>query len=279
MNINNFTIKSQEAVQRAQQLAMQQQNASVELGHLLRGVLEVDENVAPFVFKKLGVNVNAVRQALDAIVAGYPTQTGGGTPYFSRPAGETLQRANVHLKEFGDEYVALEHLLLALLDASDPVAQMLKDAGVTKKGLVAAIQELRRGSRVTSNSAEGSYNALNKYATNLNERARNGKLDPVIGRDEEIRRVLHILARRTKNNPILVGAPGVGKTAIIEGLAHRIVEGDVPEDLRDKDIYSLDMGAPQKTRYRFRRGSFPLRPFGCWLPSPTCSTGYRSVRS
>ncbi|NET34356.1 MAG: ATP-dependent chaperone ClpB [Cyanothece sp. SIO1E1] len=242
MNFNNLTIKSQEALQRAQQIAMGQQNPSIELGHLLKGVLEVDDGVAPYVFKKLGINLNAVTQTLDSIVASYPTGS-TGNQYLSRPATEAIQKANLLLKEFGDEYVALEHLLLGIISVKDTVAQMLKDAGATEKAMKAAVREMRKGAKVTSSSAEGSYNALKKYAVNLNERAQNGKLDPVIGRDEEIRRVLHILARRTKNNPILIGEPGVGKTAIIEGLAHRIINGDVPEDLADKQIYALDMGA------------------------------------
>jgi ATP-dependent Clp protease ATP-binding subunit ClpB len=208
----------------------------------MKGILETDEQVTPFVFKKLGVNVNVIRQTVDSIVQSYP-KVSGGEQYLSRTTAEALQKANTALKEFGDEYVALEHLLLGILRTSDQVAQLLKDSGVSEKGLKTAIQDLRKGSKVTTASAEDAYNALGKYATNLNERARTGKLDPVIGRDEEIRRVLHILARRTKNNPILIGQPGVGKTAIIEGLAHRIVEGDVPEDLTDKEIYALDMGA------------------------------------
>jgi ATP-dependent Clp protease ATP-binding subunit ClpB len=242
MNLNNLTIKSQEAVQRAQQIAMERQHQPIELGHLMKGILETDEQVTPFVFKKLGVNVNVIRQAVDSIVQSYP-KVSGGEQYLSRTTAEALQKANTALKEFGDEYVALEHLLLGILRTRDQVAQLLKDSGVSEKGLKTAIQDLRKGSKVTTASAEDAYNALGKYATNLNERARTGKLDPVIGRDEEIRRVLHILARRTKNNPILIGQPGVGKTAIIEGLAHRIVEGDVPEDLTDKEIYALDMGA------------------------------------
>ena len=244
MNLNNFTIKSQEAVQRAQQLAMEHHAPSIELGHLLQGLMDVDESVTPFVLKKLSVNYEAVQSALQSIVQSYPKVTGEGSQqYLARSTNEALQRANTFLKTFGDEYVALEHILLGILAVKDSVSQMLKDSGVTEKGLIAAIEDLRKGKKVTTNSAEGAYNALGKYAINLNERARNGKLDPVIGRDEEIRRVLHILARRTKNNPILIGEPGVGKTAIIEGLAHRIVNGDVPEDLRDKDIYALDMGA------------------------------------
>ena len=242
MNLNNFTIKAQEAVQHAQQIAMQEEHQAIEPAHLLKGILQVDENVTPFVLKKLGVNFDNVKRAVDSIIQSYPAVS-GGNQYLSRTATEALQKANTYLKEFGDEFVALEHLLLGILAVKDSTAQMLKDSGITEKALKAAVHELRKGKRVTTHSAEDSYNALNKYAINLNERARNGKLDPVIGREDEIRRVLHILARRTKNNPILIGEPGVGKTAIVEGLAHRIVDGDVPEDLRDKDIFSLDMGA------------------------------------
>lgn len=241
MHFKNFTIKSQEAVQRANQIAIEHQNQVLEPGHILKGILETDENVSPFIFKKLGVNFKAIQAALDAIIKSFSKNS--GNQYLSRAGAEVFQKANTFLKEFGDEYVALEHLLLGILKTDSNTSQMLKDSGVTEKGLKAAIQELRKGSKVVSASAEGVYNALSKYATNLNERAQTGKLDPVIGRDEEIRRVLHILARRTKNNPILVGQPGVGKTAIIEGLAHRIVNGDVPEDLQDKEIYALDMGA------------------------------------
>ncbi len=242
MNLNNFTIKAQEAVQHAQQIAMQEQHQAIEPAHLLKGILQVDENVTPFVLKKLGVNFDNIKKATDSIIQSYPSVS-GGSQYLSRIATEVLQKANTYLKDFGDEFVALEHILLALLSVKDSTTQMLKDAGITEKALKAGIEELRKGRRVTTHSAENSYNALGKYAVNLNEMARNGKLDPVIGREDEIRRVLHILARRTKNNPILIGEPGVGKTAIIEGLAHRIVDGDVPEDLRDKDIFSLDMGA------------------------------------
>lgn len=242
MNLNNFTIKAQEAVQHAQQIAMQEQHQAIEPAHLLKGILQVDENVTPFVLKKLGVNFDNIKKATDSIIQSYPSVS-GGSQYLSRTATEVLQKANTYLKDFEDEFVALEHILLALLGVKDSTTQMLKDAGITEKALKAAIEELRKGKRVTTHSAENSYNALGKYAVNLNEMARNGKLDPVIGREDEIRRVLHILARRTKNNPILIGEPGVGKTAIIEGLAHRIVDGDVPEDLRDKDIFSLDMGA------------------------------------
>ncbi|MFT4534514.1 MAG: ATP-dependent Clp protease ATP-binding subunit ClpB [Saprospiraceae bacterium] len=242
MNLKNFTIKSQEAVERAQQIAKESEHQSVEVAHLMKGILEIDENVTPFVLKKLGVNFNIVKQAVDSILESYP-KVSGGEQYLSRTASDALQKANTYLKEFGDEYVSLEHMLLGILKTKDQVSQMLKDSGVTEKGLIAAIHDLRKGKKVTSSSAEDTYNSLEKYAINLNEKAKSGKLDPVIGRDEEIRRVLHILARRTKNNPILIGQPGVGKTAIIEGLAHRIIEGDVPEDLQDKEIYALDMGA------------------------------------
>ncbi|MEL6274127.1 MAG: ATP-dependent chaperone ClpB [Bacteroidota bacterium] len=243
MQLNNFTIKSQEAVQRAAQMAMENRQQAIEVGHLLKAMLEVDDSLIPFLLKKLGVNTNIIKQAIDSHVTSMPTVSGEGQQYLSRTAGTMLQRANVEMKEMGDEFVSLEHLLLAVLHVKDPVAEILKDAGVRTDELKKAIEELRKGKKVTSNSAENAYNALGKYAINLNERARSGKLDPVIGRDEEIRRVLHILARRSKNNPILIGEPGVGKTAIVEGLAHRIVNGDVPEDLREKDIYSLDMGA------------------------------------
>ena len=242
MNLNNLTIKSQEALQRAHQIALEHEHQAIEAGHLMKGLLDVDENVTPFIFKKLGVNYSAVKQAIDSMVSSY-AKGNAASQYLSRTAVDVVQYANNYLKEFGDEYVALEHLLLGLLRVRDSVSRLLKDSGVTEKGLKAAIRELRKGNKVTSNSAEGSYNALNKYAINLNEQARNGKLDPVIGREDEIRRVLHILARRTKNNPILIGEPGVGKTAIIEGLAHRITNGDIPEDLRDKEIFALDMGA------------------------------------
>ena len=242
MNFNNFTIKSQEVLQRASEIAVGNQQQSIDPAHLLKAIFEVDENVTPFLFKKLGVNFSAIKSAIDSIVAGVPKVT-GAQQVLSRNGVELAQQANVAAREMGDEYVSIEHLLLAALKIKDPASQVLKDAGIREKELKLAIEELRGGKKVTSNSAENSYNSLEKYAINLNERAREGKLDPVIGRDEEIRRVLHILARRSKNNPILIGEPGVGKTAIVEGLAHRIVNGDVPEDLREKDIFSLDMGA------------------------------------
>lgn len=242
MNLNNFTTKSQEALQQASQIAFENQQQAIESGHILKGMLEVDENVLPFLFKKQQIDPALINNGVDAIIATYP-KVSGGQPYLSNDASQLLQRATAMLKEFGDEYVSLEHLLLAMLNGKDAVARLLKDKGMTEKGLKAAIHDLRKGQRVTSHSAEESYNALEKYAKNLNSLARSGKLDPVIGRDEEIRRVLHILSRRTKNNPILIGEPGVGKTAIAEGLAHRIINGDVPENLKTKIIYSLDMGA------------------------------------
>jgi len=242
MNLNNFTIKSQEAVQQAVQLATVNGNQAVENGHLLKGILEVDENVTPFILKKLNVNTSMFMKALDKIVESYP-KVSGGQPYLSAAANQTISKASSYLKEWDDEYVSIEHLLWGMLSTKDTVSQLMKDNGVTEKDLKAAIAELRKGAKVTSQTAEDTYNALNKYAINLNAQAKKGKLDPVIGRDEEIRRVLQILSRRTKNNPILVGEPGVGKTAIAEGLAHRIINGDVPENLKSKQIFSLDMGA------------------------------------
>lgn len=242
MNLNNFTIKSQEAIQQALQIASANGNQAIENGHILKAILEVDENVTPFILKKLGVNQQVFTKTVDAIVNAYP-KVSGGQPYLSNGANQTVGKATNYLKEFKDEYVSIEHLLLGILAAGDSVSQLMKDNNIKEKELKAAIHELRKGSNVTSQTQEDTYNALNKYAINLNAQARNGKLDPVIGRDEEIRRVLQILSRRTKNNPILVGEPGVGKTAIAEGLAHRIIAGDVPENLKSKQVYSLDMGA------------------------------------
>jgi ATP-dependent Clp protease ATP-binding subunit ClpB len=242
MNLNNFTIKSQEAVQHAVQLATINGQQAIENGHLLKGILEVDENVTPFILKKLNVNTPIFIKTLDKIVEGYP-KVSGGQPYLSNAANQTIAKASSYLKEWDDEYVSIEHLLWAILSTKDTISQLMKDNGITEKDLKAAITELRKGSKVTSQSAEETYNSLNKYAINLNDQAKKGKLDPVIGRDEEIRRVLQILSRRTKNNPILVGEPGVGKTAIAEGLAHRIINGDVPDNLKSKQIFSLDMGA------------------------------------
>ncbi|UMY64458.1 MULTISPECIES: ATP-dependent chaperone ClpB [unclassified Flavobacterium] len=242
MTFNNFTIKSQEAIQKAQQIAQTFQHPQIENEHLFKAVFEVDENVAPFLLKKLNVNVPLFRQVLDSTLQSFP-KVSGGEQQLSRETAKTLNDAISIAQKMNDEFISVEHLLLAIFKSSSKVAQILKDQGVTEKGLQAAVEELRKGERVTSASAEETYNALSKYARNLNELAANGKLDPVIGRDEEIRRVLQILTRRTKNNPMLVGEPGVGKTAIAEGLAHRIVDGDVPENLKDKIIYSLDMGA------------------------------------
>ncbi len=242
MNLNNFTIKSQEALQQAQLLVQGNEQQQIENEHLLKAIFEVDENVAPFILKKLNVNVPLFKQILDSEIQSFP-KVSGAQVMLSRTANSTLNEAEIIAKKMNDEFVSIEHLILAIFASKSKVAQILKDQGVTEKGLKAAIDELRKGERVTSASAEETYNALNKYAKNLNELAANGKLDPVIGRDEEIRRVLQILTRRTKNNPMLVGEPGVGKTAIAEGLAHRIVDGDVPENLKDKVIFSLDMGA------------------------------------
>jgi ATP-dependent Clp protease ATP-binding subunit ClpB len=242
MNINKFTIKSQEAIQLSQQLAQSFGQQQIENEHILKAIFEVDENVAPFILKKLNVNVPLFQQILDSTIQSFP-KVSGGEIMLSRTANSTLTEAEIIAKKMNDEFVSIEHLILAIFGSKSKVAQILKDQGVTEKGLKAAIDELRKGERVTSASAEETYNSLNKYAKNLNELARTGKLDPVIGRDEEIRRVLQILTRRTKNNPMLVGEPGVGKTAIAEGLAHRIVDGDVPENLKDKIVFSLDMGA------------------------------------
>lgn len=243
MNLNNLTIKSQEVIQRAQQISMQNSNQSIEPVHLAKSIFELDENVTPYIFRKLGLKSDQIAKIVDSMVLNLPKVTGGDQQYLSRESAEIIQRANVAMKDLNDEYVAIEHILLGFITSKNNVGQLLKDNGVTEKSVRNAILELRKGSKVNSQSAENTYNALNKYAVNLNEKAKNGKLDPVIGREEEIRRVLHILARRTKNNPILIGEPGVGKTAIIEGLAHRIVDGDVPSDLQDKEIYALDMGA------------------------------------
>ena len=242
MNINNLTIKSQEALQQAQQIAQSFGQQQLENEHIFKGILEVDENVTPFILKKLNVNVDLFKKILDSTIQSFP-KVSGSEIMLSREANTALNEANIIAKKMNDEYVSIEHLILAIFKSKSKVAQILKDQGVTYSGLESAIAEIRKGERVTSASAEETYNALNKYAKNLNELARQGKLDPVIGRDEEIRRVLQILTRRTKNNPMLVGEPGVGKTAIAEGLAHRIVDGDVPENLKDKVVYSLDMGS------------------------------------
>ena len=242
MNFNNFTIKSQEAVQRAQQIVQGFDQQQIENAHILKGILEVDENVTPFILKKLGVNVELFNRTLDTIIQSFP-KVEGGELMLSKATNKMLIDAGNIAKKMKDEYVSLEHLLLAILNSKGDATQLLKDNGINEKDLMTTIEELRKGNRVTSQSAEETYNSLNKYAKNLNQLANDGKLDPVIGRDEEIRRILQILSRRTKNNPILIGEPGTGKTAIAEGLAHRIVKGDVPENLQNKVIYSLDMGA------------------------------------
>ncbi|MBL0035568.1 MAG: ATP-dependent chaperone ClpB [Flavobacteriales bacterium] len=242
MDLNKFTIRSQQAIQQAQTIAAGLGQQVLENGHLLKGILEVDQDVSPFLLKKLNVNIGAMQQALDRIVSGYP-KVQGGTITLSRHCSDALTKSLAALKEFGDDFASVEHMLLGILDSGDTISQLLKDNGVTKKDLVAAIKDLRKGAKVTSQSQEETYNALNKYAKNLNQLAKENKLDPVIGRDEEIRRVLQILSRRTKNNPILIGEPGVGKTAIAEGIAQRIVSGDIPEDLAQKQVFSLDMGA------------------------------------
>lgn len=242
MNLNNYTIKSQEAIQQAQQIAQGFGHQQIENEHLFKGIFEVDENVLPFILKKLNVNINILEQALNKQLESFPKVTGSEL-MLSREAGKTLNEAAIIAKKMKDDYASVEHLIIAIFKSNSKIAQMLKDQGVTEKTLTASINELRQGERVTSQSQEETYNSLNKYAKNLNQLAKDGKLDPVIGRDEEIRRILQILSRRTKNNPILVGEPGTGKTAIAEGLAHRIIDGDIPENLKDKQIFALDMGA------------------------------------
>ena len=242
MNFNNFTIKSQEAVQKAVEITSANGQQAIEPVHLLKGVIDVGENLVNYIFQKLGINVNLLKTAVDREIASLP-KVSGGEPYLSRDANTVLQKAADYSSKMGDQFVALESILMALLQTKSSASSFMKDAGMNEKELGAAIDELRKGKSVKDASAEDTYNALSKYAINLNERARTGKLDPVIGRDDEIRRVLQILSRRTKNNPILIGEPGTGKTAIAEGLAHRIVRGDVPENLKSKQIYSLDMGA------------------------------------
>ena len=242
MNFNNFTIKAQEAVQEAVNLVQAKGQQAIEPVHLLAGVMKVGENITRFIFQKLGINEQQVALVLDRQIDSLP-KVSGAEPYLSRESNEVFQKAMDYSKQMGDEFVSIEPVLLAILNVKSTASSILKDAGMTENELRKAIEELRKGDKVTSQSSEDTYQALEKYAINLNEAARNGKLDPVIGRDEEIRRVLQILSRRTKNNPILIGEPGTGKTAIVEGLAHRILRGDVPENLKNKQVYSLDMGA------------------------------------
>ncbi len=242
MDFEKFTIKTQEAIQNAQQQAINGGFGTIDTGHLLKGIFEVDKDVTPYLLKKLNVNQATLEQVLDRIIGGYPKVTGGqlqASQAFSKVMNEALG----NLKEFEDQFVSIELVLYTLINSNDSIGKLLKDNGITQKKLKQAIMELRNGEKVTSNNPEGNYQSLEKYAKNLNQLAQSGKLDPVIGRDDEIRRVLQILTRRTKNNPILIGEPGVGKTAIAEGLAHRIVNGDVPENLKSKTVYSLDMGA------------------------------------
>ena len=242
MNLNNLTTKSQEAIQEAQHIAQNFGHQQIEQGHLLKGILAVDEHVVPFLLGKLNANKKLIASILDKEIQSYP-KVEGGEIMWSRSAGDALNQATQLAKKMKDDFVAIDHLILGLFKSNGSVAKMLKDQGITEKALLEAIDQLRQGEQVTSQSQETTYDALNKYAKNLNKMALDNKLDPVIGRDEEIRRILQILSRRTKNNPILVGEPGTGKTAIAEGLAHRIVDGDVPENLKDKEIFALDMGA------------------------------------
>src|SRR5690349_8615223 len=242
MNLGNFTIKAAEAFQQAQQLAFNSQNPNIETEHLLKALLDQEDSPVEYLLKKNNVTVNLLESKIQESIEKLPKTSGDAAQSVSREANNVVLRAGAVLKQFGDEFITPEHLLLAVVQGNDSTAKLLKDAGLNEKGLVAAIKELRKGETVQSQTQETQFNALNKYARNLNDLARRGKLDPVIGRDEEIRRTLHILSRRTKNNPILVGEPGVGKTAIAEGIAHRIVNGDVPENLKSKVIYALDMG-------------------------------------
>jgi ATP-dependent Clp protease ATP-binding subunit ClpB len=242
MNLNHFTIKAQEAIQQAFAIALGYNHQAVENGHLLKGVLSQSESITSYLLKKLGINQNTFENVLQKIIESYPIVT-GAEQYLSSQANKSLQKAGQYAKEFGDEFISAEHLLLGIFASGDDVSQMMKDNGITEKDLKNAIKDLRKGSKVDSQTAEDTFNSLNRFAINLNEQAKSGKLDPVIGREDEIRRILQILSRRTKNNPILIGEPGVGKTAIAEGLAHRIVAGDVPENLKSKQVYSLDMGA------------------------------------
>jgi ATP-dependent Clp protease ATP-binding subunit ClpB len=242
MNLNNFTLKAQESVQQAFNIADAKGQQAVECAHLLQGVISQAENITDWLFGKIGVSSESVLKEIERLIDTYPRVT-GGEPYLSSGASEALRKATDHASKMKDKFITSEHILMGILDTNDKASQILKDSGVSMKNLISAVTELRKGATVENPTSEESFNSLNRYAINLNERARTGKLDPVVGRDEEIRRILQILTRRTKNNPIMIGEPGVGKTAIAEGIAHRIIRGDVPEDLKSKTIYSLDMGA------------------------------------
>ncbi len=242
MNFNNYTIKSQEAIQQAQIIANGFEHQHIENEHLFKSILETDKNVTPYLLKKYNISPDSISKILDAELKRFP-KVSGGQIGLSQSLAKTLTDASTIAKTMKDDYVTIEHLILGMLNNSNTISKILKEHGVTKKNLTQLITEMRKGERVSSQSQEDTYNALNKYAKNLNQLAREKKLDPVIGRDEEIRRVLQILSRRTKNNPILIGEPGTGKTAIAEGLAHRIVDGDIPENLKDKQLFALDMGA------------------------------------
>ncbi|HPR59971.1 MAG TPA: Clp protease N-terminal domain-containing protein, partial [Prolixibacteraceae bacterium] len=242
MNLNNFTIKGRDTLNQAAQIAASYGQQAIETGHILKALQQIAENVSQYIFNKLGVNIQSLNMALDKVIESYP-KVSGGQPYLSNASNVAVQKAIKYASEMSDQYVSVEHLLLGLFDAGDSVTRLMTDAGFNKKELRAAIDELRKGAKVDSESAEDKFNALGRFAVNLVEQARKGKLDPVIGRDDEIRRLLQILSRRTKNNPILIGEPGTGKTAIAEGLAQRIFKGDVPENLKSKLIFSLDMGA------------------------------------
>jgi len=242
MNLNNFTIKAQEAIQQAFNIAEAKNNQAIENGHMLKAIFEMAENVTSFIFNKLNADPNSMQKILDSIIESYP-KVSGGSPYLSEKLNKALIKAQNLSKKYADQFTSIEHILLGIFESGDNISQMLKDHSITFSSLEKAIQDLRSGSKVNSQTAEDTYNALNRFAINLNQQAQSGKLDPVIGREDEIRRILQILSRRTKNNPILIGEPGVGKTAIAEGLAFRIVDGDVPENLKTKQLYSLDMGA------------------------------------
>jgi ATP-dependent Clp protease ATP-binding subunit ClpB len=243
MTYDNFTIKAQDAIRKGQQIAAGLEQQQVGTPHLIRGIIETDEHVATFLVSKMGINLSTLKLRLAKEIKAFPKVSGTEKQFLTKPANQALARAKKALPDFGDEYISIELILLGIITGDDVGAKVLKELGGTEEGLKAAIEELRKGKKVTDQSAEESYNALSKFAINLNERAENGKLDPIIGRDEEIRRVLHILSRRKKNNPLLIGEAGVGKTAIVEGIAWRIVKGDVPENLREKKIMTLDIAA------------------------------------